>query len=370
MVADRPNVILLVTDSVRADTLSCYGGERATPGFDALASRGTVFENFYASGPGTPISHAALFSGQHPSETGVVLSRIPIPDDVPLLAGWLRKQGYDTLGFAGPPLMDPEYGFGRGFDPYFESYDEFFPKSTQYFTTALSDPCLTVPMFKTFWSYLTAGYDKHTALKLDITRKYLARNDGPTFVMANLFTPHMPYDPPRPYKTDATPELHRHRWDILSRIGFDERIDDKNIREDRVFNHNSPENISKVTADPSFYTDAELQLLKRWYHAGVRYVGDQIQSFVSALEADGTLENTVFVVTSDHGDFIGEHDLFGHAQYLHEEVTRVPLFLFGPGVPEGESRTELSSHVDIFDTICSLVGIDPPHGNGRDLVIR
>ncbi len=301
-----------------------------------------------------------MFSGRHPSETGVVLSRIPIPEDVPLLAEWLSEAGYETLGFAGPPLMDPKFGYGRGFDRYFEPYDEFFPKSPEYLKTALSDSLLTGPMLRAFWSYLTAGYDKHTELKLDITRKYLSRTDGPTFVMANLFTPHLPYDPPRPYKTEATSELDCPRWDVLERLGFEEEMDDEEIRDDRIFDHSNAESISKYVADPSYYNEAELEALKSWYRAGARYTGDRIEEFVQYLEAAGELENTILIVTSDHGDFIGEHGLFGHAQYLHEEVTRVPLIVAGPDVPADETRSRLASHVDIFDTVCDLAGIEPP----------
>lgn len=356
----NPNVVLLIADSVRADALSCYGADESTPGWDAVADRGTCFENTYASGPGTPTSHASMFSGKHPSETGVVLSKIPIPESTTLLAPWLRDRGYETLGVAGPSLMGSEFGFGRGFDRYIEPYTDLKPKHPSYFYRALTDALLRGPMLRSFYRFLTAGHDQYTALKLEALVNFLDRSDDPALFVANLLTPHLPYDPPRPYKERATPELDRPRWAALEEIGRSQSLDRNGVRSERVLDHGANDRQARFLADPDYYNEAELETLRAWYRGGVRYVGDQLRLLLERLEARGILSNTVVVVTSDHGDFIGEHGLFAHGSYLHEEVTRVPLIVVGPGIPAGERRSGLASHVDIFDTICDLAGLDRP----------
>jgi len=369
MSAERPNVVLLIVDSLRADYLSCYGADRETPAFDDLAERGTRFETAYSSGPGTPISHAAMFTGRHPSETGNVISRVPVPEDIPIMAEWLHDAGYETVGFAGPSLMDSEFGYARGFDHYYEPYEDFFPKSLSYVRTALSDRRLTEPMAHAFYDYLTTGYDDYTKLKLGVARNHIRRSERPQFVMANLLTPHLPYDPPRPYKREATPELERPRLGIIEQFGSQQSVDDPAVRDERIQEHidETGAGISKYIQDPRYYNEAELELLKDWYYAAIRYTGDQIRAFVRSLEGTRGLEDTVFMVTSDHGDFIGEHGQFGHAQYLHEEVTRIPLLVFGPGIPEGVSDDRLASHVDFFATVCDLADLNAPETSGLSL---
>lgn len=356
----RKNVVFIIVDSLRADYLSCYGANRETPGFDAIADRGVRFENTYASGPNTPISHSAMFSGQHPSETGVVLSRIPVPEDVPLISSWFRKEGYETMGFSGPSVMGSEFGFDRGFDSYYEQH-QFSPKEPlNYFWKALSNKNIRKPMIKSFFSFVSEGFDDYTGLKIDSLEQRLGSSNEPLFFMANLMTPHHPYLPPRPYLENATEELDRPRWGILEELGVGSEIADEGIRDERVLTHGSVETMARYLADPSYLDSEEMQLLRDWYHAAIRYTGDQLSSLVASIEAMGALEDTLVVITSDHGDFFGEHDLVSHSHHLHEEVTRVPLFVLGPEVPEGTERTDLASHVDLFDTICDLAGIAPP----------
>jgi arylsulfatase A-like enzyme len=119
MTNQKPNVLLLIFDALRADFLSCYGGPADTPTLDRLAEGGTLFEQAYSVSSGTPVSHAAMFSGQYPSETGVV-GQTDVPQDIPLIASWLRDTGYDTFGIRGPGRMGSEWDFDRGFDEYFE----------------------------------------------------------------------------------------------------------------------------------------------------------------------------------------------------------------------------------------------------------
>jgi len=96
----KPNVIIFIADTLRPDILGTYGGEASTPAFDQLAEQGVRFDRAYAAGSSTPISHAALFTGQYPSDSGYVTEP---PEDATTLAGTLQEKGYDTFGIAGRP---------------------------------------------------------------------------------------------------------------------------------------------------------------------------------------------------------------------------------------------------------------------------
>ena len=360
MNSDRKDVIFIVVDSLRADYLSCYGSSFETPSFDKIAEKGVVFNNMYASGPNTPISHSAMFTGKHPSETGVVLSQMSIPDEIPLISTWLKKEGYHTVGFSGPSIMGSEFGFARGFDEYHEPY-KYSPKNVlEYFSRAAKSETLRKPMIKSFFSFMTEGFDDYTKLKINSLENKLNNSEEPLFYMANLMTPHHPYRPPRPYIEESTPEADRSRWGILEEIGADIKIDDVQVRDERLSNHLGTEEMARYLADTSYFREEELNLLSRWYHGAIRYTGDQLLRMIERIEDNGGLEDKLIIITSDHGEFFGEHNLISHSHFLHEEVTRVPLFVLGSDLPKGSEREKLASHIDLFDTICDLIGVSSP----------
>ena len=121
---DRPNVLLLIFDTLRRDALSRYSDAASTPAFDGVAARGTTFERAFAAGPFTPPSHGAMFSGRYPSDTGFAGPWPTMPDGVTLLAERLGEAGYETLGIPGPAKMGSATGLDRGFDDYYEVYEE------------------------------------------------------------------------------------------------------------------------------------------------------------------------------------------------------------------------------------------------------
>lgn len=370
MPSKPPNVILLIFDSLRHDFLSCYDSDTyeiakdiQTPGFDRLADHGTVFENAYAAGPATTISHAAMFSGKYPSETGVVLSGKSIPEDVPLLPSRLQQAGYDTFGLTGMAKLRSELGFSRGFDNYLETY-RFFPDSIlspDYIRTAIERPRFRRPMANHFVEVLKNGGGR-TSLRLAIMGEYIDKElTEPFFAFTNLGNVHRPWDPKRPFKRQVTPEVDRPRIYAMEYLfDVEESLDRDDVREERVFEALSNDGVARYLADEEWLSEAELDVLRRWYAGEVLNADYRLSQFLDHLERLDVLEETVLVVTSDHGDFLGEHGLLTHAQTLYDEVVHVPLIVSGPNVPEGERRTEVVSLVDLFDTICGRAGIEPP----------
>ncbi|MFC4438918.1 MULTISPECIES: sulfatase [Natrialbaceae] len=369
--SDHPNVLLLVFDALRADALSCdeaaFGVE--TSAFDRVAERGTVFENAFAVGPWTPPSHGAMFSGKYPNATGFDGSWPTMPESIPLLAEWFSERGYRTYGIPGPAKMGSATGLDRGFESYYEVYERIADRpSLAYLGQIATEPLVR----KDFLRLVGRGNDYYTEIKFDTLREWLGDTPEPFFAVANLTTVHAPYDPPRPYKREATPELSRPRLGLLEEL-LDSpcAYDDPAVDDERLFAAADGAGAQSVALryrdDPDFLSEVELDVLRRWYGASLRYLDDRLAAFLDWFEGAGLDENTLVVLTADHGELFGERDALYHGNFLYDEVTRVPLVLAGPGIPSGERRTDLASHVDLFATLCDRCGLDEPETDGDSL---
>lgn len=361
-----PNVVVLIFDALRPDYLGCYGGDSATPTFDTAAEEGVLFESAFAGGPATPVSHATLYTGLYPSEHGVTGQYIPLRDDVPVIAEWLRDAGYDTFGITGPAKMGSDWGYDRGFDELYEPYYEFPPKtSLENLTKSIRDPRFR----RYFLRKVTRGGADKTRFKFDLLRDRISnRLDRPFFALANLLTVHAPYDPPRPYKEQATPGFSRPRWFflefLLDRHGA---FEDERLRPERITNAQTVDGMGRYLADPDYLNDAEVEVLRDWYRASVEYLDDEFSSFLEFYREE-LQDDTILILTADHGEHLGEHGLWEHSHYLYDETMSVPLIVAGPGVPEGVRKDQLASLVDIFETVCDLCDVPPPEGtSGRSL---
>lgn len=362
--AAQPNVLLFVFDTLRPDFLSCYSSDsRAhTPNLDRFADDGTLFENAFSAGPGTEISHATLFTGQFPSETGLVGGGKTIPETIPSLPERFSRAGYETYGISGPGKIRSDLGFDRGFDEYVEPYYENLKPSLslEYLRSAAADPLAARDFLRT----LRSGPDSLTSLKFDLLRRRLDDADGPVFAFANFLTAHAPYDPPRPHKRRATPSLSRSRiyaLDLLkSMLGLEsETVEEPDVRSEHVLRAANCLG-QPFYVDPDWLTDRELEIIREWYAACVEYLDDQFGRFLSFLEQRGVDENTIVAVCADHGEHFGEHGLLYHSDFLYDEVMHVPLVVRGPGVPAADRREDLASLVDLFDTLCSLASVETP----------
>jgi arylsulfatase A-like enzyme len=368
--SSRPNVLLLVFDTLRADALSCYDDDAVeTPAFDRVAESGTLFETAFTAGPWTTPAHGTLFSGRWPSDTGFGGRQPWMPEDVPLLAEVLRDAGYDTVGVPGPPWMASSSGMDRGFDWYYEIHQEMAERPS----LAWAKQLLTRPEIRRdFWRMLTRGNDYYNELRIEQFQEGVGGATPPVFGMMNLTTVHAPYDPPRPYKTAETPELVRPRLPILEEFtDTPGRIARDDVRPERVFavaDGAETENIRlRYYEDPSYVTPAELSLVRRWYDASVRYLDDQLGRILDWLDERGLREDTVLVLTSDHGELFGEHGVTYHGRFLYDDLLHVPLVMAGPGVPAGVRRDDLVSLADVFATVCGLTGVPAPETAGIDL---
>ena len=312
-----PNALLIVLDTARPDRMSLYGYERpTTPNLEALASESTVFTRAYSTTSWTPPSHASLFTGLFACEHGVTHEAARYPPRMPTrfltLAEILWEAGYRTAAFVGNPILHASTGFPQGFDEYHE-----------------------------MWR-LAHREGRHPVERL-LARLLEDNSDRPFFVFVNLLEPHSPYNSSEQFfgHYDRHPDLE-------SLVDIDWI---KYFTGDRV------------------YTQRELEHLSDLYDEEIQYVDSLIGKMVGLLSEHDVLDETMLIVTSDHGEHFGEHGLVKHLFNLYETNVRVPLLIRYPnGHSSGVRDSSLVQLHDLFETTLSTAGAGGRHrSEGSDL---
>ncbi len=358
-----PNVLLVVLDTVRAQNLSVYGYERPTsPELERLATTGVRFEHALSSAPWTLPSHATLFTGRWPHELGADWART-LDDTFPTLAESFSDRGYRTAGFvANAGWVGWEHGIGRGFSHY-EDYSvtpaqmlasTFLlrlthlierealeaARSAEKKNAAPTDnqPPTSYPLFKKnkkgkLLKPLLNNYGplrKKTAPTVD--RQFLdwlgAGSTRPYFVFLNYMEAHDPYSPEPPFDTQFGPTRPEHKSEVRE--------------------------VMRAALSPAEQRD----LLVNAYDGALATLDREVGRLLAELRSRGALDNTLVIVTSDHGEQLGEHNLIFHANSLYIQLLHVPLLISFPGrVPGGVVVPDYVTLRDLPRTVLDLARI-------------
>ena len=297
LAADRhlPNVLLVTIDTLRADHLSAYGYEYQTsPHNDRLAREGVLFERAYTTIPLTGPAHISLFTSRYPQEHGARRNGVAMPADREfiVLPQLLRGNGYHAGAFiSGWPLT----GRLTHINEWFDYYDEELVRSYQLFNSSR-------------WAE-------------DVTPRALewlksnGKGDRPFFLWVHYFDPHSPYN-------------FREAFSPASR---------------------------NPKAQPQPQVDANIRQRFRDYDSEIFYMDYHVGQLLKAIDEMGLKESTLVVLTSDHGESLGEHDYVGHGRHLYENIIRIPLVMRWPGTAAaGKVVKTPVSLVDIAPTIVDL----------------
>ena len=317
-----PNVLLLVLDTVRAFSLSAYGYGRATsPVLAQLAARGVRFDRAVATAPWTLPSHASLFTGRYPHEMSAGWS-VPLDGTFPTLAERLTSLGYVTAGFAANlHYCSYEFGVDRGFG-YYRDYDVSVPEMWRSNSLSVALGLWLVQRF--------GGYNAPGRLWADrMNERFLGWLDDervrdrarPFFAFVNYYDAHGPYAPPAPFDT--------------------------------MFSGKEPPTRDSGSRD---FTAAEVAGLVDAYDGSIAYLDRQLGELFAALERRGLLENTVIIVTSDHGEEFNEHGQMNHGNTVYFPSLHVPLIVAGAGIPRGVIVAQPVTLRDVPATVLELVG--------------
>jgi arylsulfatase A-like enzyme len=337
-------IVLILLDTVRADRLSVYGNSRETsPFLETLAARGTVFENSQAPSPWTVPTMASIFSGLYPSQHGAGAPGAkgeprnafpPGPEpgirsfdpQVPTLISMLRDVGYKTMGFFGNSLINNE-AFTQDFD-----------------------------VLRKSKSPVTADQI------VDWGVKQISMLEGaePFFLYLHFVDAHYPIEPPENYLKMFAPQ-HA----LISNESFGSYR--KRVRGWGAFG--APPNIKNRQEARDF----RLEKLAA-YDSTIRFIDDQIARLHQEFERSGLVDETLFVVTADHGEEFWDHweaeaqyyylkerrhEIgIGHGHTLFQELVRVPLILAGPRVPSGKRIAARTPLVDLGVTVLDIAGLE------------
>ena len=299
------NVVLITLDGVRPDYLGCYGKRNVkTPNIDLLASKGVLVEKTYCHTPCTSSSHLSLFTSKLPFNHGIRLNANKVEKELPLVSQIFQSAGYQTAAFVGAFVFDKQFGFNRGYD--FYSDDMMY----QYLEPFL----FKILNYQKEWGGLKVSKFSRNANRVSGSAiRWLKSidNDKPFFTWLHYADAHDQFRLPLP--------LHLYYF------------------------------------------------RRRNYQQNVEYIDKHLGKFVEYLKRENIFRNTLFVITSDHGESLSDYqvkgrDYTGHSNLVYNVVLNIPLIMAGPNIPVGKRSKQLFRQVDILPTLLNMVGISYESG--------
>jgi arylsulfatase A-like enzyme len=358
--APPPNVLFVVWDTSRADRMSVHGYEKpTTPFLDEWAQGGRVFDDCIAVGSSTVPSHAGMFTGKLPSEHGANNSYPHLHNRHVTLAELFHVAGYRTYSFTENPHLGTEKNFVQGFDisehPWDDDHKEaafeilrnkINPKDK---SSTLADKILEAErrakehgaeVDRTLgpWALKAAGELAESSLV-----EWLDDGDPdqPFFAFLNYMEAHRPFIPPEEYRR-------------------------KFMTGDQV--------VQSYVADRSWttmwsytmgmhdYSPEDLEVMALTYDACIYELDQLFKGLIESLEERGYLDNTIVVLTGDHGEHLGEHHMLDHQYSLYQGLVHVPMILwYPPEVAPGRIDQPVQNY-DVYPTLLSLAGLSAPAG--------
>ena len=350
-----PNILFILVDTLRADHLSCYGYERRTsPRLDELSRKGVLFEECISQAPHTKPSTASILTSLYPPTHRVEHFTSSLPPEAQTLHEILHSAGWRTALLSANTFLSPTYGFGSGVEhfqgsivnPAFQlAGSEVFHRLRRIFVKDLHTWRAPWDFLRAlvFWPFMPQGNDyQHGMTGYQINQEFLSWLDevqeDPWFAYLQFMEPHAPYEPSQEHQIFDNPPAPEGVWFPAGK--------------ETMF-------LPFVTGPQP--AEGELNKLLANYDACIHEVDSQIGSLIDELEERGELENTLIVVTSDHGEEFFDHGGWGHGHSLHRELVHVPLILSWPNhLPENRRIDSQVRSVDILPTLLNLVELRSP----------
>ena len=348
----RPNILLIVLDTARASHV--YNPD-VMPHLNEFSQEGVKYTNAFTTGPWSLPSHASLFTGQYTADHQTHANSQQFTPDVEPLASRLNASGYDTVAFSNNVWISPSFGFDQGFDEFHMGWEVFSGGADiasiakEHSTTAnrvkaLSSELLSPDIFKTainavYTKYLRKLYDSGAWLTNRRAKQWVdesPRGEEPFFMFINYLEPHLEYNPPSKYIEEVTPEGA------------------------------NPPSAEDVNQDAWAYLTDEVEMsaedfddLETLYNAELRYLDERIKQLFDYLSEKGVLDDTLVVVTGDHGENIGDYGLMDHQYCLHDTLLNVPLIVRYPETIEPAVRDDLVELRELYPSLLEVANEGP-----------
>ncbi len=355
----KPNVLIVLWDTTRADHLSLYGYDKpTTPNLDAFAKDATVYERATPVGMWTLPTHTAMFTGLGETEAGVHASWNWLDGRHETLAERLGAAGYETFAFSANIIVGPWTNLTQGFETLYTTYPKFkgqlqeteprYVKASKAATAAKLVPeDASVELSPAFTGNMKDHWGKAVfkdaapvaAQAFDDFLTELPSKDQPFFAYINMMEAHSP----------RVPSMES-RKAVMSQ----EEIDLGLKTDSSLFA------LNEYIVGKRQYTDAEKAAIAGIYDASIRDLDTATQKIWDSLQSHGLLEDTVVIVVADHGEALGEHQRYEHRWSIHEELVHVPLVIRYPAKFEAKRVPERVSTADVFATVMELAGLQVP----------
>jgi choline-sulfatase len=310
--ATRPRgVILLVMDTARADVFSPFNvhSRVRTPAFDQLAKSSTVFLNAYTNENWTKPSVASILSGLYPSTHGAKREPDVLSKDVKLLPEVLRRRGFATAAFIANGYCSDKFGFKRGWDAYRNYIRENRPSEAEH-------------VFSDALAWVDANRSRRFFLYIQTIDPHVTYGAPPEHIR----TYH-----PEPYRGPLGPSLD----------GFEQ---------------------AAISQGKKAVTEADLRWVRALYDAEISYHDQQLGRFLKVLSASKMLDQTLVIITNDHGEEIADHGRHGHGHTLYQELIRSPLLIRYPPLFSAGPVNPIVESVDLLPTVAEALGMPPQPG--------
>ena len=380
---DRPNLVYIFTDQQRADTMAAYGNDWIeTPNLDHLADASFVFENAYVSSPICTPSRSTQMTGLWPHTNGCIKNNIPLPDDVETLAEFFPDE-YHTAYYGKWHLGD-EVIKRRGWDEWHSiedqyrgwhtkaEYDEVLSDYHHYLIGLGHEPDKDLRGKKVFSrpfaATLPEEQTKATYLGARVG-EFIGRNkDRPFAICINFFEPHPPYAGPLDdmYDPGELPQSPTFMVDPPENSAGMHRLmaeaqktalADSGVGTADLFGRDLPP--EEVSGEgPAVDTEEEFRRIQASYYGLVTLMDRGVGRILKALEDAGIADRTIVVFTSEHGDQMGEHNIFQKV-VMYEQSVKVPFLLRVPWL-DGGMVAGRYSHIDTIPTLLELMGLEVP----------
>jgi arylsulfatase A-like enzyme len=350
-ISGRPNVLLVIWDTARADHHSLYGYKRdTTPFLRAFSQHATLYKNGFAASDMTLSSSASLFTGLYASWHGAHFSTAapygrPLDRKVPVMAEILHGHGYTTMAvLANCSYLAKSYQLDRGF----QLYDVRTPVGAD----AIDRPHYLRMLLQRLLSPIipVGEFDRRFRRADEITGDVLnllggaGKRGAPFFMVANYMDAHLPYIPPAPYDTlypGKAPELTFRALERLRR------------------------EVLQFRRVPTARESAHMQ---SQYDGALAFLDSEVRRLVDGLRRLGLYDSTMIVLTADHGEALGERRLIEHAVSVYGDQVHIPMLVKYPNQSQGAVVTAPVSAIDILPTVLDLAGIPAlGHLQGRSL---
>ena len=324
----QPNIVLIVMDAARARSFSCYGYHRpTTPNFEKLAKRSAIYEQAISPAGWSLPAHASIFTGLYPSKHGAHDQHKYLSPEYLTMAEILSSVGYHTLSFCYNAYVSHATGLDRGFT----EFNRFVHTTPRRFRKIAHK----IDSFLALTRGLHDSGARYINKQVNMALRRLYQGPKPFFMFIHYEEPHSPFRPP-------------HKFNRYLPNGVSQSMA-KKINQDRW----------KYFVNPELMNERDFEILTALYDAEITYLDTKITEIFSWLEELAVLDETMVIITADHGENIGEHDMLGHAYCLYDTLLHVPLIIHYPRgmATPGRVRHQVQT-LDLLPTIMAMLGED------------